>query len=179
MGKKKHELLFTRQEGLDGIDTAALLILSTGDEITPVEEAKARFVAACTEWLRDTKPGQAAWADSVQNFNIGDFLNHEARSNLEFQKLCEKYRVYVEHAEQVSFDACFSFDEVLTDDEWETEEEEHDTWIVWTSGEIEGFKCEADARDELNSMESRGLRGILCYSKEEADEVSTQIKNAS
>lgn len=116
MTKTKHTYLFTRQEGMEGVTAAAVLTLDTGIRHTPLEdseEAFKLFEAACTDWLNKTDEGKQSWADSGEDFNIGDFLNDGVHEQQSFMNFCQHYGFVVEVAQGVCHDTQFCYDHVL------------------------------------------------------------------
>lgn len=66
-----HIFTMLRQEGI-GFPTNITLLRF----FAPFEDPCAawqRFLETTTEWLESTVEGQAAWHESVEDFNIGDF----------------------------------------------------------------------------------------------------------
>ena len=120
--------LFTRQEGLGGISNAAYLILEglgslgTGHQDGPQGETLMRFKLAVTQWINTTEQGKRSYADSCEDFNIGDFLNDGVRTDDDFGRICQQHNVRVVHCEQLPLDQHCSFDALLYDqdavDEW-------------------------------------------------------------
>jgi len=76
-GKRHHTvtLVFVRNEGLRGLTDVAVVEVQT-DKPQSREQALAALEAACTDWVAETEEGRAAWAQSCEDFNVGDLTGH-------------------------------------------------------------------------------------------------------
>ena len=106
---------FARIQKFERLENLALLVLdglgSVGGE--PAKETFNRFERAVTWWLRNTEHGKRAWGDSVEDFNIADFIDGPAMQDSQFLDCCERLGVRIVSVDQVPFDHLKKFDRIL------------------------------------------------------------------
>jgi predicted Fe-Mo cluster-binding NifX family protein len=68
---------------------------------------------AITDWILETEEGKEAWAESCEDFNIGDVLMHYPSESL--TRYLRKRGVNVLSLEQATTADVVSFDRILVD----------------------------------------------------------------
>ena len=110
----RHTFLFTRGGGLQGVTAAAILTVETSNpEASSHAAAFAWFRCAVTDWLKETKEGRDAWEESVQDFNIGDFVSSMVMVGKAFSEIAARRGIIVQDAYTIAWDQCVPFDRVL------------------------------------------------------------------
>jgi hypothetical protein len=71
---KSHNLVFTRKSGLSAIENLWLVQIDMIDDESGLEDALKGIEASVSDWVRETPEGAAAWEESCEDFNIGDFF---------------------------------------------------------------------------------------------------------
>ena len=70
---KKIRVCFLR---LDGALVATLRVIEITTAANTKGEAMQRLTQAIQQWIRDTEEGRKAWAESSEDFNIGDLAGY-------------------------------------------------------------------------------------------------------
>lgn len=95
----------------DGIAIDALAIVTVESERTQEPRLLLQVIkAAVTTWVNTTQEGKEAFADSEEDFNIGDLAHYDDEESL---KLCLLEEGLVISVETASSPAMFSYDEHL------------------------------------------------------------------
>ena len=103
-----HQFMFSRQ----GEDLFAILLIETS--VADPNKAWSSFCRALSAWAENNAEGQEAWAQSSEDFNIGDYSNYEGSANLD--PYLRDEGIYTTQTTIISADeASFSYDKVLID----------------------------------------------------------------
>ena len=70
---KKIRVCFLR---LDGALVDTLRVIEITTAANTKGEAMQRLTQAIQQWIRDTEEGRKAWAESSEDFNVGDFAGY-------------------------------------------------------------------------------------------------------
>ncbi len=83
----------------------ARLIIACSQEMTS-QEALKRFRRATSQWLANTQDGKAAWAESVHDFNYGDFSMGDVEKDDDFIQFMMANGLLGAHVEQIVTEDC-------------------------------------------------------------------------
>jgi hypothetical protein len=103
-----HTLVFTRTER-NIVSNIAVVLLSTPDE--SAADAFGRLRRAVTDWLDNTESGRDAYADSSEDFNIGDLALDE--SNQELAVIMVNHEIHGFSMQTLDYHQAVDFDKHL------------------------------------------------------------------
>jgi hypothetical protein len=109
----KTTLLFTRDECLTVTTFAVVTFISeqTQDPAILME----KFKSAVTQWINTTTAGHDAWTSNEGDFNIGDYANHAADTDLNRLLLAEG--IVIEISAIHDTECAYAFDMPLADED--------------------------------------------------------------
>jgi hypothetical protein len=110
---KSHDLAFIRRRGLGELSNLWVVRITLTDPESDKDDALRALKAAVTDWVVETKEGDAAWEQSCEDFNIGDFFCYVTTNLREF--LARHGVADIELRYQLGEGEDVSFDELLVD----------------------------------------------------------------
>ena len=75
-----HQINFVRNE--DGISTTIAMVTATTNKAMSNDELVNAIDRSVSNWMNETDIGVEAWADSCEDFNIGDLVDYSTDPSL-------------------------------------------------------------------------------------------------
>ena len=109
---KLQHLTFIRNDGLKGLDRLLVMAFKTRDDLAKPSDVLAALRRALSKWASTTEEGRAAWEESSEDYNIGDFLG-DCENPQVLALLQEEGILHVEVAYELSSQEEVSYDRIL------------------------------------------------------------------